>query len=100
MSDAKQLRDASDIGISAAQVLDSDAYKQAMHDLRGQITQAWKDCPVRDQEGQLLLLQLMKMTDKFEGLLSSYIQSGKMAEIKLDELRNEGPVRRMIRKVS
>lgn len=99
MIDSKQSRDEVDAGLSAGQVLDSLAYQKAMSDLRGQIVKAWTDCPVRDQEGQLLLLQLMKMTEKFEGLLHGYIQSGKMAEIKLDELRNESAVRRTLRKI-
>ena len=45
-------------GIEAAQVLDNQSYKDAMASLKSQVIQQWKDCPVRDKEGQLLLLQL------------------------------------------
>ncbi len=88
-------------GLDAAQVLDNDAYKQAMKALREEITAQWKACPIRDSEGQLLLLQLAKLTDKFEGILSGYVESGKFAHHKLidDQLRNESKGRGLLRKV-
>jgi hypothetical protein len=89
-------------GIDARLVLENDAYKAAMESLRAQVVQQWKDCPVRDKEGQLLLLQLAKLTDKFEGILNGLVESGKFADrkIKLDEERNESAARKLIRRVS
>jgi hypothetical protein len=89
-------------GIEASQVLENEAYKEAMRSLKAQVIEQWKSCPVRDKEGQLLLLQLAKMTDKFEGILRGYVERGKDAQrrIELNELRNESALRRGIRKVS
>lgn len=88
-------------GVYASQVLENPAYQEAMKLLREQVVEAWKDCPVRDAEGQLLLLQLAKLTDKFEAILKGAVESGKLADhrLKLDELRNESPARKWVRRV-
>ena len=90
------------IGADAARVLDSAAYQVAMAAMRAQIVEQWKACPVRDREGQFLLLQLAKVADKFEGMLSGMVEAGKLAQrrIDLDSLRDEGPVRQFMRKVA
>lgn len=89
-------------GIEAAQVLDNEAFKDAMHALTSQIVQQWKDCPVRDREGQLLLLQLVKLADKFDGILRGMIETGKLAQrkIDIDDQRNESGARKFFRRVA
>ena len=57
----------------ASLVLDNPAYVEAMSQLKGQVIAQWKECPVRDREGQLLLLQLAKLTDKFEAMLTGMV---------------------------
>jgi hypothetical protein len=88
-------------GTHAAQVLDNEAYKEAMKSLREQVITQWKDCPIRDKEGALLLLQLAKLTDKFEAILRGYVSRGEFAKhaIDLDNERNESKARRLIRRV-
>lgn len=88
-------------GQEAAQVLDNEAFKLAMESLKTSVLDQWKACPIRDQEGQTLLLQLAKLTDKFESLLIGMIESGKFAQrqIELDKLRNETKARQFVRKV-
>ena len=88
-------------GQEAAQVLDNEASKLAMESLKTSVLDQWKACPIRDQEGQTLLLQLAKLTDKFESLLIGMIESGKFAQrqIELDKLRNETKARQFVRKV-
>ncbi len=89
-------------GIEAQQVLDNEAFKEAMASLKEQVYEQWKNCPVRDREGQLLLLQLAKLAEKFEGMFIGAVQSGKMAQrkIDLDELRNESKTRKFLRKIA
>lgn len=86
----------------AALVLDNPAYVEAMRQLKGQVIAQWKECPVRDREGQLLLLQLAKLTDKFEAMLTGMVETGKLAQhrIDLDRERNESMAKRFLRKVS
>lgn len=88
--------------IEAEQVLKNEAYKAAIQSLKDEIVEQWKTCPVRDKEGQLLLLQLAKLADKFDAILKGYIESGKLAQsrIEFDELRDESRVNRFIRKVA
>ena len=88
-------------GQEAERILGSKVYKDAMQMVRDQIVEQWKACPVRDKEGQTILLQLAKLTDKFEGLLSGTIEAGKMAQAKIDidSLRDESVPRRFMRRV-
>lgn len=88
-------------GLEASQVLDNPAYRAAMDALRAEVVEAWKKCPVRDKEGQVLLLQLAKLTDKFEGVLTGMVEGGKFAsrQLELDELRNESAGRKLMRRV-
>jgi hypothetical protein len=89
-------------GLEANQVLDNPVYQKAMASLKEEIVRQWKECPVRDKEGQLLLLQLAKLADKFDGILRGMLESGKLAQhqIDLDGVRNESTLRRMIRKAA
>lgn len=90
------------MGADSQIVLDNPAYKLAMETLKSAVVQQWKDCPVRDREGQMLLLQLAKLTDKFDGILMGLVQNGKMAQhkIDLDKLRDESKGRQFLRRVS
>jgi len=96
MSDTDQVR----IARLAGDVLENEAYKLAMAGLKEQIVAQWKECPVRDVEGQRLLLQLAKLAEKFDGLLSGYIQAGKLAQhrIDLENERNESMGARVMRR--
>lgn len=88
-------------GIDANQVLNNEAFKDAFTVLRSAVVEEWKKCPVRDQDGALLLLQLAKLTDKFESILVGMVESGKMAKHQIDlrELRNESKARNFMRRV-
>ena len=89
-------------GQEAAQVLDNEAFKLAMASLKTSVLDQWKNCPIRDTEGQVLLLQLAKLTDKFESILIGMVESGKFAQhrIDIDKLRNESKAQRFMRKVT
>ena len=82
-------------------MLDNPAYKAAMDALRAEVIDAWKKCPVRDKEGQVILLQLAKLTDKFEAVLSGMVEGGKFAQhyLELDEMRNESAAKKLMRRV-
>ncbi len=88
-------------GRDAQMVLDSEAFKSAMAGLKSAVMDQWKTCPIRDREGQVLLLQLAKLTDKFESTLIGMVQSGNFAQrrIELDSLRDEPKARQFMRRV-
>lgn len=89
-------------GQEAARILESDVFKLAIETLKNSVNEQWKNCPIRDKEGQLLLLQLAKVTEKFEGIFVGLIEQGKMVQhkIDLDNARDEPQVRRFFRKVT
>lgn len=88
-------------GVDAASVLENQAYLDAMKLLRDSIVDKWRACPIRDQEGQKLLLQTMRLADTFEQVLNGMVQRGKMAQhkIDIDAVRNESGARKFLRKV-
>lgn len=89
-------------GQDAEMIMNSEAFKLALKTLRDDTIRQWKDCPIRDKEGQLLLLQLSKVTDKFEGVFLGLLEQGKMAQhkINLDSVRDESQARQFFRKIS
>ncbi len=96
MTDNQQLQR----GIDALQVLENIAFREAFSMLNYAVVDEWKKCPVRDQDGQMLLLQLAKTAAKFEAILIGMVENGKLAKhrIDLDSLRNESKPRAMWRK--
>jgi len=94
-----RLRVASQRGADARLVLDNPAYQAAMQAIQQQVVTAWADCSVRDMEGQKLLLQLHKLTKKFEGLLSGMVETGVLAQLDLDAERDESKAQKLFRRV-
>lgn len=88
-------------GLEASQVLGNPAYQEAMQALRETVVAKWKECGLRDEQGQKITLQMMKLTDTFEGLLYGFVEAGKHAKHKLDidKLRDESPGERVMRRV-
>lgn len=88
-------------GKEARQVLDNPAYQAAMKALHEQIVQQWGECPIRDTEGQRLLLQLKKLAVKFESTLAAYVEAGRMAQhaIDVEDERNESGARKLMRRI-
>lgn len=89
-------------GIEAAQVLENRTFIEAFEILRADSVKAWRDCPIRDREGQMLLLQHAKLIDKFESILRGLVEGGKLAKSRIDinEARNESAARKFLRKVA
>lgn len=87
-------------GNEADAVLQNAAFKCAFETLKKQIYEQIEDCPIRDKEGMFLLVTLLKTANKFESLLSGSVESGKVAQIKLDQLRSESGVTKLLRKLA
>lgn len=86
-------------GEDAARVLESKAFQGAMKALQDEIVKDWSNCPVRDAEGQKLYLQLHKLSKKFEALLTGMVETGKLARLELDAMRDESAARKLFRRV-
>ena len=80
------------LGNDALAVLENDAYKQAISRMHAEIVKRWEGCPVRDKEGQTLILQMKKVAKLFEDNLHDMIRAGDFAQHKLDmEAAREKP---------
>ena len=90
-----------DLGVEARQVLSNPAFNEALRLMREDAYTQWKKCPIRDAEGQRLLLQAARLTDKVESVLRGILESGKLASAKLaiDEERDESAPRRLMRRI-
>lgn len=88
-------------GIDATQVLENTAFKEAFTKLNEAVLAQLDACPIRDNEGRLLLTQLRKLAFMYEGILRGTVENGKLAKSRIDInlLRNESVGRRIIRRV-
>lgn len=68
----------------AQAVLENEAYKEAMRRMHSEIVKQWENCPVRDKEGQTLILQMKKVAKLFEDNLHGIIRAGEYAQHKID----------------
>lgn len=87
-----QLRTEVNRGVEAAQLLENRLLADALEAIEAEIISQWGECPARDVEGRELIWQLYKTTKKFRGMLTGYIETGKLAKESLRRLE-EGSVR-------
>lgn len=64
----------------AREVIENEAFQQAFADIQEEITTAWKNSPVRDEEGRRELYQLLRMSDKLKVMLEGMLTDGKIAQ--------------------
>ena len=98
MNDERDFAQMVNRGSEASSILANPIFKESMSKLKDEITREWHNCPIRDTEGQQLLLQLAKIADKFEGLLVGAVETGKMGKIRLEALRSDSPAKRLLRR--
>lgn len=89
------------LGQEARALLDSQAYTEAMDRLREDVRQQWMSAPVRDLEGQRLLLITAKLVEKLDAQIRGMVEAGKLAQSRIDinDLRDENGIRRAVRRV-
>lgn len=63
----------------AFRLLNDELLKAALASIKSEVVQAWIDCPQRDEKGKEALWQLMKTAEKFEGMLTGYVETGKLS---------------------
>lgn len=68
----------------ARQILEDPLVKEALKEIRDAIVEQWRTAPVKDSELKEKLWSIFGATHKFEQLLRSHIETGKMAAIQED----------------
>ncbi|MBT2300373.1 hypothetical protein J7E70_07835 [Variovorax paradoxus] len=67
----------------AKEVLENEAFHQAFHDIKQELTEQWKTSPARDLDGREKLFLMLKMLEKVEICLKASLDSGTLAKEKL-----------------
>ena len=87
-------------GEDARQVLLNPAYIRAMEQLHQLAHAAFKKTDLRDAEGLKIARQFAAVTDDFEAIMRRMVDGGKLAQMNIDQHRDESTARRAVRKVS
>jgi hypothetical protein len=72
----------------AKEILDNEVFQQVMDDLQTEIIEQWKNSPARDEEGRQNLWSLLKLSQKFQLILKSSLETGQLAELELKHKQN------------
>lgn len=87
------------MGEDARQVLLNPAYIRAMEQLHQLAHAAFKKTDLRDAEGLKIARQFAAVTDDFEAIMRRMVDGGKLAQMNIDQHRDESTARRAVRKV-
>lgn len=86
-------------GRQAAELLAHPLLNEALDAIEAEVVSQWGQCPARDHEGKEALWQLYKTAQKFRGVLTGYVETGKIAADKLKRFdENEGRLQRLLRR--
>ncbi len=83
----------------ARDLVENTAYTEAISAMRLQAQQAFMECPVRDTQGMQLLHQHTKLIEKLDATIRAYAETGRLAQLQLDSLRNESVLTKAARKL-
>jgi hypothetical protein len=72
-------------GDEARRIVEDPLVQEALRAIREEIISQWSQTPARDSEAREWIWRHYKVVEKFEGLLRSYIESGRFARLKLQE---------------
>jgi len=76
-----------DRGARAKDILENELYLESWNIVEQALIQKWRDCPIRDKEGQHELKLMLKLLQDAKGHLERVMESGKLAESRLQELK-------------
>lgn len=76
-----------DRGNKAQEILDNELFKEAWQSVETALIQKWRDCPIRDKEGAHEIKLMLKLLDDVKGNIERVVESGKLAESRLQELK-------------
>lgn len=82
-------------GQISASLLENELLQEALKAIKDEVHQQWIECPARDKEGKEALWQLAKTAQKFEAILTGYIDTGKLATEQLKRFEERRGIRRL-----
>ncbi len=87
MMDEFKLTQELDRGSRAKDILENELYRESWDTVEQALIQKWRDCPIRDKEGQHELKLMLKLLQDAKGHLERVMESGKLAESRLQQLK-------------
>ena len=75
-------------GNRAKEVLENESFQWAINEIKTEVTDQWKNSPARDEAGRERLWMLLKVAEKFEMVLQTTLETGKLASIDLEHKRS------------
>jgi len=82
-------------GTEARMLLDNPIMKEALDAIEKEVFDQWMQCPARDKDGKEALWQLAKTAQKFRGILTGYIETGKLATEQMKKFEERGTLRKL-----
>lgn len=82
-------------GQVSASLLENELLQEALNAIEKEVFDQWMQCPARDKEGKEALWQLAKTAQKFRGVLTGYIETGKLATAQLSQFEEKRGIRRL-----
>lgn len=86
-------------GQYAAELLENSVLKSALKAIHYEIAQQWLECPARDAEGKEALWQLAKTAQKFERILTGYVETGRLATENMKKFDEKRGFRDALRRI-
>lgn len=77
-----------DKAAKAEALVQNPAFEQAFSDVEAAILRQWKDCPVRDVDGQHELKLMYKLLSDLRANLDRAISDGKLAALEIEQERS------------
>lgn len=78
-----------DRGNKAKEILENELFQEAWLTVETALIQKWRECPIRDKEGQHELKLMLKLLDDVKANVVHVLESGKLAESRLQELKRK-----------
>lgn len=82
-------------GQVSASLLENELLQEALNAIEKEVFDQWMQCPARDKEGKEALWQLAKTAQKFRGVLTGYIETGKLAAAQLSQFEEKRGIRKL-----
>lgn len=82
-------------GQVSASLLENELLQEALNAIEKEVFDQWMQCPARDKEGKEALWQLAKTAQKFRGVLTGYIETGKLATAQLSQFEEKRGIRKL-----
>lgn len=70
-------------GNRAKEILENEVFQAVFQQIKQEFTEQWQQSPARDSEGREKLWMMLKLAEKFEAMVKTTLETGKLAQLEL-----------------